>query len=376
MIRLVACVALLVALAVSARAESDPVRDAKRAAQALDHAALALQQADKARDRIAALTQTVQAYEAGLSALRDGMRRAIIREQALQNDLNARRAEIARLTGVMQTMQRSPEALLLLHPSGPLGTARSGMLLADITPALQQEADSLSRDLNELAVLRSLQQSAVDTVAQGLHGAQAARIALAQAVSDRRDLPRRFTSDPDAMRTLLESTDTLEGFAAGLASLDGETTSDLPLFEARHGVLPMPVQGTVLRRFNEADAAGIRRPGLLIAARPLALVTTPAPATIRYRGPLLDYGNVMILEPAGGYLLVLAGMERVYGEAGQVLPSGAPVGLMGGKDPKIEAFLADPAEGGGTDRTETLYMELRQGGMPIDPAGWFGLNKE
>lgn len=376
MIRTLTRVALLMALAAGARAESDPVRDAKRAAQALDHAALALQQADRARDRIAALTQTVQAYEAGLSALRDGMRRATIREQVLQTDLDGRRAEISRLTGVMQTMQRAPEALLLLHPSGPLDTARSGMLLADITPALKEQADILARDLNELVLLRSLQQSAVDTVADGLNGAQAARIALAQAVSDRRDLPRRFTADPEAMRLLLESTDTLEGFAAGLAGLDGVTTSDLPLFEARHGALELPVQGTVLRQFNEADAAGIRRPGLLIAARPLALVTTPAPATIRYRGPLLDYGNVMILEPAGGYLLVLAGMEQVYGEAGQVLPMGAPIGLMGGKDPKIEAFLADPAEGGGTDRTETLYMELRQGDAPIDPASWFGLNKE
>lgn len=363
-------------LATAAWAESDPIRDAKRAAQALDLAAQELQQADKARDRIAALTQTVQAYEAGLSALRDGMRGAIIREQALQQDLDARRAEIARLTGVMQIMQRSPEALLLLHPSGPLGTARSGMLFADIAPALQQEADILARDLNELKLLRSLQQSAVDTVTDGLNGAQAARIALSQAISDRRDLPRRFTADPQAMQTLLESTETLEGFAAGLASLNGGVSSDLPLFEARHGALQLPVQGTVLRRFNEADAAGIKRPGLLIAARPLALVTTPAPATIRYLGPLLDYGNVMILEPAGGYLLVLAGMEQVYGEVGQVLPLGAPVGLMGGKDPKIEAFLADPAEGGGTERTETLYMELRQGEAPIDPASWFGLNKE
>ena len=376
MIRPLALAALLAVMVNHATAESDPVRDAKRAAQALDHAALALQQADKARDRIAALTQTVQAYEAGLSALRDGMRRAAIREQALQNELAARRAEIAQLTGVLQTMQRSPESLLLLHPSGPLGTARSGMLLADVTPALQQRAEALSQDLNELTLLRGLQDSAADTVKAGLLGAQTARTALSQAVSDRRDLPRRFTTDPEAMRLLLESTDTLEGFAAGLADLGGPAEADMPLFEARHGALPMPVQGTVLRRFNEADAAGIRRPGLLVAARPLALVTTPAPATIRYRGPLLDYGNVMILEPAGGYLLVLAGMQQVYGSAGEVLPQGAPIGLMGGKDPKIEAFLADPAEGGGTERSETLYMELRQGDTPIDPAGWFGLNKE
>ncbi len=51
-------------------------------------------------------------------------------------------------------------------------------------------------------------------------------------------------------------------------------------------------------------------PALLIATRPAALVTAPWPATIRYRGPLLDYGNVMIVEPSSGYLLVLAGLAR------------------------------------------------------------------
>jgi septal ring factor EnvC (AmiA/AmiB activator) len=61
--------------------------------------------------------------------------------------------------------------------------------------------------------------------------------------------------------------------------------------------LPLPVLGTVLRRFDEADAAGVARPGPGAATRPNALATTPWPASVRYAGPLLDYGNVIILEP-------------------------------------------------------------------------------
>ena len=53
----------------------------------------------------------------------------------------------------------------------------------------------------------------------------------------------------------------------------------------------------MLRGMNEADAAGIKRPGIILATRPGALVNAPTAATIRYVGPLLDYGNVMILEP-------------------------------------------------------------------------------
>ena len=55
-----------------------------------------------------------------------------------------------------------------------------------------------------------------------------------------------------------------------------------------------------------------------------AVVTTPWAATIRYRGPLLDYGNVMIVEPARGYLLVVAGLSEVFGETGDVLAAACP----------------------------------------------------
>ncbi|MHC0052212.1 murein hydrolase activator EnvC family protein [Actibacterium sp. D379-3] len=369
---------LLLALAgPAAWAQTDPISTARRAAQQLDQAAMALQDAQDASDRVAALTQTIQAYEEGLVALREGLRRAAIREQAIRLELDARREEVARLLGVLVTMQRAPETLLLLHPSGPVGTARAGMLLSDITPALQARTDALRATLQEVALLRALQESAAQTLADGLSGVQQARTALSMAISDRTDLPRRFAADPDRLRQLLQGTDTLEGFASGLISLNAdEALPPIASFAAARGTLPLPVQGTVLRRFDESDAAGIRRPGLLIATPPLALVTTPAPATIRYLGPLLDYGNVMILEPAGDTLLVLAGLAQVYGEVGQVLPAGTPVGLMGGADPKVSAFLSDMAEGGGTDRSETLYMEMRQGNAPVDPALWFSVTKE
>ena len=165
----------------------------------------------------------------------------------------------------------------------------------------------------------------------------------------------------------------LEGFASGLVDIDEDNRLqiELPDFETAKGTLPLPVNGTLLRRFNEADAAGLRRPGLLLATRPLSIVTTPWPATIRYRGPLLDYGNVMILEPSHGYLLVLTGLNHVYGEVGEVLPAGAPVGLMGGAAPNNSDFLSLSGDGSGSARTETLYIEVRHGKKPVDPEQWF-----
>jgi len=374
--------ALLVIVALAgaapAAAQSEPAETARAAAEALRAAARSLQDAEGARDRVAALSETIRAYEDGLAALREGMRRAAIREQAIALVLDARRAEIAQLLGALSVMPQSPETLLL-HPAGPLGTARAGMMLGEATPVLKAEANTLRARVEEIALMRALQESAAQTLAEGLAGAQRARTELSQAMSERRDLPRRFAADADHLRALVESSDTLDGFAAGLIQAEGPTApedSQAEDFALRRGRLALPVEATILRRFDEPDAAGISRPGLVLATRPLALVTTPAPATIRYRGPLLDYGNVIVLEPAEGYLLVLAGLAEVYGAEGEVLSAGRPVGLMGGADPRTAAFLDGASNRDGDLRTETLYMELRQGGRPVDPEPWFTHDKD
>ena len=366
---------LIVAQGLPVQADTAADTAAEQAAQAagdLQAAVAAMEEAEGARDRVAALTQTIRAYEDGLGALREALRQASLRETALSLQFNAQRDRIAQLVGVLGQLEAEPGPLLLLHPTGPVGTVRSGMMLADVTPALQAEAARLRAELQELRDLRALQVAAGETLARGLSVAQTARTALSQAISDRTELPRRFTEDPDVLRGLLDSADTLEAFASGLApdAADGED------FASAKGRLPRPVLGSVLRRPGEADAAGVRRPGLTIATRPRALVTAPWPATIRYRGPLLDYGNVMILEPGGGYLLILAGLGSVYGEVGEVVAQGAPLGLMGGAEPELADILAASQEGGGARETETLYLELRQGADPVDPEPWFTEGRE
>ncbi len=356
-----------------AAADTDPAHLAKRAAQQLNVAAIALRDADKASDRVAALTQTIQAYEAGLVAMREGIRRASISEHALQLEFEAKSEEVSRLLGVLQSMQATSAPLLLLHPTGPIGTARSGMILAEVTPAIQVQAENLRGQLEEVALLHSLQESSAQILIDGLQGAQEARTQLSQAISDRVDLPKRFTEDPVKTAILLDSSETLEGFASGLANIaeDAELQITLPDFEAAKGTLSLPANGTLLRHYNESDAAGVRRPGLLLATRPQSIVTTPWAATIRYRGPLLEYGNVMILEPSSGYLLVLTGLNTVYGKIGEVLPAGAPVGLMGGNPAENDEFLSLSGQQGGSERTETLYIELRRDAETIDPEQWF-----
>jgi len=363
------------ALTGTARAQTDPTQSAQSAMEALQAAGAALQAAEGAQDRVAALTQTVQAYEAGLAALREGLRQATIRESAIEGVFAAESERLAQLLGVLQAIEASPEPHLLLHPSGAVGTVRSGMILSEVTPALSREAAELKQALQEVAMLRALQEAAVSTLEEGLRGVQQARTALSKAVANRTDLPKRLITDDVAMENLVSSADTLESFANGLMSatvVDTSVEVEQPNFSGARGALALPVLGRVIRTYNEADAAGVRRPGWVVATRPLTLVTTPWPATIRYLGPLLDYGEVAILEPGEGYFLVLAGLGQLFGEVGEVLPKDAPVGLMGGAQvAEDQAFLMSSVEGGGAQATESLYIELRQNGSPVDPAEWF-----
>ena len=80
------------------------------------------------------------------------------------------------------------------------------------------------------------------------------------------------------------------------------------------------------------DGAGVVRPGWLVATAPRALVTAPRAGTVRYAGPLLDYGNVIILEPENDYLLVLTGLGTLFAERGEVVGTGAALGLMPGEE--------------------------------------------
>ncbi|MCE8510413.1 peptidoglycan DD-metalloendopeptidase family protein [Ruegeria pomeroyi] len=377
MIRRTALLLSLMLWSTMAPAEGDPAEAAQAAARMLEEASVALAEAESARDRVRALTGTVQAYEAGLAAMRDGLRRASVREGQLAAELNAREGEVAQLLGVLQTIETAPPPVLMLHPSGPLGAARSAMTLAEMTPELQARANALARDLTEVRTLRTLQQNAARTLQEGLTGIQQARAELSQAIADRTDLPRRFTEDPVRTAILVSSTETLEGFASGLSEIaEGEIAASSADISDLKGSLPLPVQGVLLRRAGQADAAGITREGIIVATRPRALVAAPTAATIRYRGPLLDLGNVVILEPQPDLLIVLSGLQEVYGAAGEVIPAGTPVGLMGGATQEIGAILSTSGDGSGTERSETLYIEVREGDSPVDPETWFQTDKD
>ena len=353
-------------------AQSDLEFQARQAQQSLDNAWDKLERSKSAKDRISALTDAILSFEESLSLARDSLRQISVLEARAQQKLSVEEEAYAELIGVLLSIDKSPIQAELLHPDGPMATAWGGMLIADLLPALEEKVQSLRSDLEAARYLSELQYQFTLDLQAGLVALQETRAALGRAIADRDDLPKRFVENPAQTATLLAAADTLDIFADGLSLIaKNEAEGSLPDITTRKGTLPMPVQGKVIRYFNEADAAGIKRPGIVVATSDNALVRTPTAATIRYRGPLLDYGLVSILEPQQDILYIFAGLSTVYGDIGEVLPAGSPVGLMGVSKIFDEKNLIETLNESGGLRGETIYIEVRVNKAPENPLTWF-----
>lgn len=372
------CLSLFLgSLATSLIAMDDVALAARDAAKILDQATAEMAVAKSAKNRINALAGTIRAFEEALALMRASMRQIAITRASLKTNLTLQEENISRLVGVLHGIGNEPIAAKLVHPDGPLSTARAGMLLTDVLPTLQRPVDELRKNLENIQTLETIQQETNKVLQNGLNELQSARSVLASAMADRKDLPKRFIEDQSKTAILIAAAETLDTFISGLSivAID-EAVGSLPDIQDRKGKLVFPVNGRILREFKSADAAGIVRPGIIVATTPGALVSTPTAATLRYRGELLDYGLVSILEPQKDILFIFSGLAQIFGNIGEVLPEGSPIGIMSGELPSAGKMLKESVARGGTYRPKTLYIEVRENETPQDPLRWFQVKKD
>ncbi len=354
----------------AAFAQGNLAADAEMAAAQISKATSLLEQASGSDDQVLALGGAITAFENGLRVLRDSMQRASLREQALSADYDFRRDALTRTLGTLYAIESQPAPLILLHPDGPLAAAQSAQLLAELTPVLRANADALRRQIDEIAALKSLRETTANNLRDGLAGLLNARAALEDAIAQGDPVPALFVEDRMQIQILAAMSDSMTAFAQALTKLR-LPPFDTPKQLIANAELALPVAGRILHGFNQEDAAGLRRPGIVVEAAPLALVSTPFDATIRFAGPFLDYGNVVVLEPEAGTLLILAGMARLFRAEGDVLTTGDPVGFLGGTETADEELLIEASTETGVQANETLYIELRKDGESVDPAPLF-----
>ncbi|MFL5236509.1 MAG: murein hydrolase activator EnvC family protein [Rhizomicrobium sp.] len=336
------------------------VETAKQKSEALSAQAAAL------RQQLVATAARVQDLEHEKTFIDGEIARLSSNEKALAARFARDRIHVARLIAVLERLQSDLPPAIALEPADALSSARGTMVLGSALPRLYAAAAALSRQLHTLKETRAalLMRRTEST-------RNAAKLSLAQRQLDGLLVRKqRQASGADAeyatweakfesivnqasdLKALLDRVAELRQSAAseGMVVVSGGRGGREGRLTA--GSLVRPVMGQLLTNSLEP-----RAPGVNFLAPSSATVVAPADSHVVFAGPYHKTGQVLILEAAGGYDLVLAGLDRIDVRTGDQLLAGEPVGKMS-------------RERNGAK----LYFELRQHGRSVNPAPWFGVD--
>ena len=335
----------------------------------------------------------IRAVETRLSAAEKRLPELDNREAKIKSSLDSRRAVLVEVLAALQKIGRRPPPALILRPEDALDSVRSAILLGAIIPELKTEADALAADLTELARLRREIAAERDALAQNrvalederhriaalseerrrqqsenekaLEAERTKTQALARQVETVRELIARVEKEIAVAARAAETArrETAEKTSAAALADPARITPALAFAQAR-GRLPLPVSGTRVREFGAPDGLGGTERGLLIMTRTDAQVTAPCDGWVVFAGNFRSYGQLLIINPGGGYHVLLAGMERITVELGQFVLTGEPVAVMGNEPRTATAVTLGSSQ-------PVLHVEFRKDGNSIDSAPWW-----
>ena len=285
---------------------------------------------------------------------------------------DARRDELAAVLSALQRIARQPAEMLIALPRSPTDTHRTAMLLASVTPYLDNQAARIASDiaaLNDLKVQISQQTAELEAVRGRL---QEQHKVVGELVARKEEVLVGLQDEQTALaarnEVLAAEANSLRDLLHQLAEAAAVERAEYPssqsvaasgaivsmTFVAAQGNLPLPARGEIVTDFNSTLDDGSRSEGIWIATASSAQVVTPYDGRIVFSGLFGDYGHLLIIAHGEGYHTVLAGFSRVDAVLGQWLLAGEPVGVM--------------ADGGIVP--QRLYVEFRHDGEPINPLPW------
>jgi len=362
--------------------------------------------ADRAKLTAALLdaTQIVSASERKIGETEARLDTLTGTEDAIKLSLASRRAVIAEILASLQRMGRKPPPALLVAPEDMLAAIRTSMLLGSVLPQMRGETEALASDLSDLVQLRQSIAAERETLASGVAKIRAERQRLAALVEARQtalsaaeqalgaereralDLAKQAASLKDLIARMetevaaaargaeaARKADEIRGRAAPSAGMktalapfkDPARLAPATAFIETKGLLPVPVNGTLQRGFGSQDGFGGIAKGMLISTRTEAIVASPCDGWVSFAGPYRSYGQLLIVNAGQGYYIILAGMDKINVNVGQLILVGEPVAVMGDGSFKTAAAIAIGAV------LPILYVEFRKDGVAIDPGPWW-----
>jgi len=344
-------------------------------------------------DLLAAAADTTRREEAALDAeiklVEYATESAAIREKLLEDE-----AALEDLLAALMTFGSRRPPALAASPEDAGAAVRAAILMGDAAPALAGRAETLRTQIRTLASLADSTRAETQRLATQESALAARREEIAALAAEKRLGSASLAAETRTLRAetqrLAAEAQTLRDLLDGLARTAPATPGlkparpspqakaptaasktpaakppvprDLPagtVAAARPPAAPgapvSPALGTRKVRFGET-INGARAEGLTLATRSAAQVVAPLDARVQYAGVFRSYGQMLILDVGGDVLVIVAGLDALYPEAGQWVLAGEPIGRMADqKSPSPE-----------------LYLEVRRKGQPVDPEKWLG----
>lgn len=301
----------------------------------------------------------------------------------------------------LQNLALKPTEALFVQPLTPVETIRSAILLRETVPYLEANAKKIRIELENIEKKKNLVEKQVAKITaqkqilekehenMKLLVQKKSRIRnkieiqtvkakqkvekLASQANDLRDLLSKLENEKrlkakkqeeerkrlaklreEEERRLAEEKKVEQTQTADLIKYSPEIITEIGKgFVKAKGRLPMPARGPIITTYGEEKIKGVVSKGIIIKTRNMAQVTSPFDGSVIFAGPFRGYGNLIIVDHGEGYLTLMAGLEDIDCELGQMLLAGEPVGQMP------------------DNREAKLYVELRHNNQPIDPMKWY-----
>lgn len=355
-------------------------------------------EAEKARRELLKVNQEmikaasmIQNNEETLSVMEERLKTLEQDYIATKEKMALKDENLVKILSSLQSLALKPTEALFVQPLTPVDIVRSAMLLRETVPYLETQAEMIKQELDVLDSKRKVIQKQVKKIIeqQGqLEREQAQMKVLAETKSkyqaqiskrsaetkkniaklagqaqDLRDLLGKLEKERDAKRRqmaeeakkkILSVSKSEQQETTDLIKLDPEIINETGAnFIKAKGLLPRPVIGTIVTHYGEEMAKGVSSKGITIKTRNMAQVIAPFDGSVLFAGPFRGYGNLIIIEHGKGYTSLLAGLDSIDCETGQMLLAGEPIGVM----PSGESAR--------------LYVELRKDNRPLNPESWF-----
>lgn len=365
-------------------------------------AEIAALEGDTARQNAAliAAAQRVKLAEIEVADVEARLDALIVSELEVRGRLDGSNAEIANVLAALERITLNPPPALIVDPDDALGSARSAILIAAIVPQLQAKAAAVTADLKELTGIKTAALAEEATLKANYAVLEEEQLRIATLIAARKQglatrsaeltaeeqqavqLAARATSLKELIGSLSEQINTVatatgvpeqidpnappltpEQIQVALANT-ARTEPAIPFASAK-GYLAMPANGVTVLDYGANDGFGGINQGVSLVTRAEAQVVAPADGWVLYKGPYLNYGQIVILNTGQNYTLLLAGLENVTVEIGQFVQMGMPLGIMGSRTIGRSVTTSAGAE------QPTLYIELRENNEPVDPTNWW-----